>query len=127
MTEASTNYIDGFVFPIMSKHLKEYQAIANQVAAIWKEHGALNYCEYVLDDPTLEGTRSFAEAVNVIEEEVVIFGWVVFPSKEVRDNANAQVPNDSRMTDLVAPLFDPARMIFDAQRMVYGGFRPLIQ
>ena len=75
----------------------------------------------------MEGTRSFVEAMDVKEDEVVVFGWVVFPSKEVRDSANEQVPNDPRMADLVTPLTQPTRLIFDATRMVYGGFQPLVQ
>jgi len=120
------NYIDGFVFPIAKQHLEAYQAIAEQVADIWKEHGALSYQEYLGDDLSLKGTRSFTTAVEAKEDEAVIFGWVVFPSKEVRDLANAKVPEDPRMADIVGPLVDPARVIFDAERMVYGGFKPLV-
>ncbi|MEL6656181.1 MAG: DUF1428 domain-containing protein [Bacteroidota bacterium] len=122
-----TNYIDGFILPIPRQHLEEYQRVAQTVATVWKEYGALTYFEYVGDDLHLEGTRSFAEAVNATADEVIIFGWVVFPSREVRDRANAKVPTDPRMADLVGPLTDPSRMIFDAARMVYGGFRPLVQ
>ena len=120
------NYIDGFVFPIPKAHLETYKKVAEQVAEIWKEYGALAYYEYVGDDLNLEGTRSFAASVDLKEEEVVLFGWVVFESREARDRANAQVPQDSRMNELVGPLIDPDRMIFDAGRMVYGGFKPLV-
>lgn len=121
------NYIDGFVLPLPRVHLDEYKGVAEKVAAIWKEYGALAYFEYVADDLELEGTRSFIEVVDLQEDEVVVFGWVVFPSKEVRDSANKQVPLDSRMEALIAPLTDPTRLIFDAERMVYGGFKPLVQ
>lgn len=120
------NYIDGFILPIAEKHLSEYQAVAEKVAEIWKEYGALAYHEYVGDELSLAGTRSFIEAADLKPDEVVIFGWVVFPSKEVRDKANEQVPQDARMADLVAPLINPDRLIFDAERMVYGGFRQMI-
>jgi len=121
------NYIDGFVLPVPRIHLDEYKAAAEKVAEIWKEYGALEYFEYVGDDLKLEGTRSFVEVVDLKEDEVIVFGWVLFPSKEARDLANKQVPNDPRMAELVAPLTDPERLIFDAERMVYGGFRPLVQ
>ena len=120
------NYIDGFVFPIAKKYLYEYKQIAEQVAEVWKEHGALSYQEYVMDDPHLEGTCSFTTIVEAKEDEAVVFGWVSFHSKEIRDEANAKVPLDPRMGELVAPLVDPAKMVFDAQRMVYGGFKPLV-
>lgn len=121
------NYIDGFIFPLNQDHLEDYKAVAEKVAEIWKEYGALAYFEFVGDELHLEGTRSFADAVELKEGEVVVFGWVVFPSKEVRDAANKQVSNDPRMTTLVAPIIDPERLIFDAGRMVYGGFKSLIQ
>lgn len=120
------NYIDGFVLPVPRIHLDEYKGVAKKVAEIWKEYGALAYFEYLGEDLKLEGTRSFVEVVDLKEDEAVVFGWVVFPSKEIRDSANKQVPNDSRMADLVAPLTNPKRLIFDAKRMVYGGFQSLV-
>jgi uncharacterized protein YbaA (DUF1428 family) len=101
--------------------------VAEKVAEIWKDYGALAYYEYVGEDLRLEGTRSFIEMVDLKEDEVIIFGWVLFPSKEIRDLANNQVPKDPRMAGLIAPLTDPERLIFDAERMVYGGFQSLIQ
>ncbi len=120
-------YIDGFVLPVPRIHLKEYKSVAEKVAEIWKEYGALAYYEYLGEDLRLEGTRSFIEMVDLKDDEVIIFGWVLFPSKEVRDLANQQVPNDPRMGELIAPLTDPETLIFDAERMVYGGFQSLIQ
>jgi len=126
MKANKTNYIDGFVLPIPRIHMDEYKRIAEAIAEVWKEYGAIAYFEYVGDDLQLEGTRSFYEIVDANEDEIIIFGWVVFDSRETRDHANKQVPLDSRMTDLVAPLTDPSKMIFDASRMVYGGFKPLV-
>lgn len=122
-----SDYIDGFVFPIPRIHLNEYRCVAEKVAEIWKEYGALAYYEYVGDDLTLEGTRSFIKTVDAKEDEAIIFGWVIFPSKKIRDLANKQVPTDPRMAELVAPLTNPKRLIFDASRMVYGGFQPLVK
>lgn len=127
MNKSRTNYIDGFILPVPRIHLDEYRSVAEKVAEVWKEYGALAYFEYVGEDLTLEGTRSFIKTVDAKEDEVIVFGWVVFPSKETRDLANKQVPTDPRMTGLVAPLTDPERLIFDASRMVYGGFQSLVQ
>lgn len=121
------NYIDGFVFPVERKHLNEYKSVAEKVAEIWKEYGALAYFEYVGDDLKLEGTRSFAEVVNLKGDEVIIFGWALFPSKEIRDSANKQVPKDPRMAELIKPIIDTKKLIFDASRMIYGGFQSFIQ
>ena len=122
-----TRYIDGFVLPVPRDQLKPYREVVEKVAEIWKEHGALDYSEYVIDDPSLEGTRSFTDAANTKEDEVVIFGWVAFESREARDLANKRVAADPRMTDLINPLTQTSRPIFDAERMVYGGFRSLVQ
>jgi len=121
------NYIDGFVFPIPKNQLDTYRAVAEKVAEIWKEHGALAYNEYVGDDLKLEGTRAFPEFLASTEDEAVVFGWVVFDSKETRDLANQRVATDPRMSDIIAPLTAATNPIFDASRMVYGGFQSLVQ
>lgn len=121
------NYIDGFVFPIAKAHLEEYKTVAEKVAEIWKEYGALAYLEFLGDDLQVEGTASFTKTVEVKENEQLIFGWVVFSSKEIRDEANKKVPQDPRMETLVKPLIDPKKMIFEANRMLYGGFKSFIE
>ena len=121
------NYIDGFVFPIAKAHVEEYKTVAEKVAEIWKEYGALAYLEFLGDDLQVEGTASFTKTVEVKENEQLIFGWVVFPSKEIRDEANKKVPQDPRMETLVKPLLDPEKMIFNANRMLYGGFKSFIE
>ena len=120
------NYIDGFVHPITTDRLDDYRRVAEAVAAIWKEHGALEYREYVCDDPNLEGTLSFPDLMSVSEMETVVFGWVAFASREARDVANKKVAADPRMTTLLAPLVDPSAPVFDAQRMAYAGFASLV-
>ncbi len=116
------DYIDGFVLPVKRDRLDEYGRLAGAVAEIWKEHGALDYREYVGDDMYLEGTRSFTDLVSATENEAIVFGWVVFESREARDLANEKVASDPRMADLV----DPSNSGFDAERMAYAGFRPLV-
>ena len=66
------------LFPVLRDRLEEYQRLAEEVAKIWKEHGALAYFEYVGEDLKLEGTRSFPEAVDARADEAIVFGWVVF-------------------------------------------------
>lgn len=117
------NYIDGFVFPISRNHLNEYKRLSESVAQIWKEHGALDYFEYVGDDMSLEGTRSFTDVVATTENETIVFGWVAFDSRETRDLANEKVAKDSRVVDLI----NSSNSGFDAERMVYGGFQSLVQ
>jgi uncharacterized protein YbaA (DUF1428 family) len=122
-----TQYIDGFVLPVPRDQLTAYAEVVEKVAEIWKEHGALDYSEYVVDDSNSEGTRSFTDVANTEEDEAVIFGWVTFESREARDLANDRVAADPRMPDLIDPLTHMPRPTFDAERMVYGGFRSLVQ
>ena len=122
-----STYIDGFVFPIRRAHLEEYAAVAKKVAHVWQEYGALAYHEYLGDELQLEGTRSFLDLVEAKADEVVIFGWMIFPSKAVRDLAFQQVSTDPRMKAQEGPLMDPTKRIFDASRMFFGGFQPLLQ
>ena len=116
------NYIDGFIFPIPRDRLSEYKRLVEQVAEIWKEYGALDYREYVGDDMELAGTRSFTDLVASTKDEAIVFGWVVFESREARDVANEKVFADPRMAGLI----DSSDSGFDAQRMAYGGFLPLV-
>ena len=117
------HYIDGFVLPIAREHLDEYKRVVEAAAEIWKEHGALDYWEYVGDDMKLEGTRSFTDLVAATEGETIVFGWVVFDSREARDLANEKVAADPRMADLI----DPSNPVFDVERMAYGGFQSLVR
>ena len=119
-------YIDAFAFPIAEEHVVEYQKVAQQVAEIWLEHGALTYQEFVGDELQMPGIRSFNDALNLEEGETVVFGWASFVSKKQRNEANKKVRMDSRMGPLVGPLMDPSRLIFDAKRMVFGGFKHLV-
>jgi uncharacterized protein YbaA (DUF1428 family) len=117
------HYIDGFVLPIPRNRLNEYKRVVEAVAEIWKEHGALDYREFVGDDLNLEGTLSFTDLVAATEEETIVFGWVVFDSREARDLANEKVAVDPRMADLI----DSSNSGFDAKRMAYGGFQSLVR
>ena len=117
-----SHYIDGFAFPIASSRMDDYKLLAEAVAEIWKEHGAINYLEYVGDDMNLEGTRSFTDLVAATENEVVVFGWVVFESRQARDLAMEKVAADPRMAELLTT----SDSGFDPSRMVYGGFKALV-
>lgn len=121
------NYIDGFVLPVPRDRVDEYKRVAEAVAEVYKEHGAVDYLEYVGDDMNREGTRSFHDFVGSTEDEAIVFGWVIFESREARDLVNEKVEADPRMADLVAPLIDSSNPVFDAKRMAYGGFQSLVR
>ena len=117
------DYIDGFVLPVSRDRLDEYKRLVEAVAEIWKQHGALDYREYVGDDLILEGTRSFTDLAAATESEAIVFGWVVFESRRARDLANKKVAADPRMADLI----NSSNSGFDAERMAYGGFRSFVR
>ncbi len=117
------NYIDGFVLPVSRDRLDEYKLLVKAAADIWKEHGALEYREYVGDDLIRDGTRSFTDLAAATDGEVIVFGWVEFDSRTARDLANDKVAADPRMADLIKS----SNSGFDAERMAYGGFRSLVQ
>lgn len=122
-----SNYIDGFALPVPTKHLEEYKQVSAAVAKIIIEHGALSYHEFVADNTNMDGVRSFANLVEAKEEEAVLFGWIEFETKEARDKVNQLTASDPRMKALVDPLTKPDRLIFDASRMVYGGFESFVE
>ena len=117
------NYIDGFVLPVLRDRLDEYKLLVEGAADIWKEHGALEYREYVGDDLIRDGTRSFTDLAAATDREVIVFGWVEFESRAARDLANDKVAADPRMADLIKS----SNSGFDAERMAYGGFQSLVQ
>ena len=117
------NYIDGYVLPVSLARLDEYKRLVEAAADIWKEHGAIDYREYIGDDLIRDGTRSFTDLAAAADGEVIVFGWVEFESRAARDLANDKVAADPRMADLV----QSSNSGFDAARMAYGGFRPLLR
>lgn len=117
------NYIDGFVLPIPRDRLDDYTRLVETVAEIWIEHGAIDYREYVGDDLSFQGTGSFTELVGATDGEVILFGWVEFASRKVRDFANEKVASDPRMAELM----EASDSGFDAKRMAYGGFQSFVR
>lgn len=116
------HYVDGFVLAVPRNRLEDYRRLVEEVAEIWREHGALDYREYLGDDLKLEGTRSFTDVIAASDRDAVVFGWVEFESREARDLANRKVAADPRMAELV----ESSSSGFNAERMAYGGFQLLV-
>ena len=115
-------YVDGFVIPMPRKNLAAYRRLARLGARIWREHGALEYRECVGDDLVVKGVVPFPRLVRLKRGETVLFSWIVFKSRAHRDRVNARVMKDPRMTGM-----DFKEMPFDVKRMVYGGFKVLVE
>lgn len=116
-------YVDGFVVPVPRDKVDAYREHSARCGQVWKEHGALAYVECVADDVKSGKLTSFPQAVDLKEDEVVVFSWISYPSRAVRDACNDKVMADARMADMEAEM----RAIFDGRRMIYGGFQTLVE
>jgi len=117
------HYVDGFVVPVPTSKLDAYRQLAERVGKLWIEHGALQLWECVGDDVKPGKVTSFPQAVQLKDDETVIFSWIVFASREDRDRINAKVMDDPRMKDMM----DPKTMPFDGMRMFWGGFKTVVE
>ena len=121
-------YIDGFVIPIVPENIAEYERVATLCSSIWKEHGALEYIEAVGDDLAAHSPdgRGSAEIFGTKPGETLIFAYIVYESRERRDAVNAKVFADPRMKEICPGQNPDAKLSFDPQRMMYGGFRVIV-
>jgi uncharacterized protein YbaA (DUF1428 family) len=115
-------YVDGFILPVPVKNLRAYRRMAQLAGKVWREHGALDYREFVADDVKVGKWTSFPRSVKLKRGETVVFSWIVYKSRDHRDRVNAKVMKDKRL----AKMMDPKAMPFDAKRMIYGGFKIIV-
>ena len=117
------HYIDGFVVPVPKRKLAAYKKMSLRAAKVWKEYGALEYVESVADDVKWGKRTSFPRSVKMKRPaETVVFAYIVYASRSQRDRINKKVMGDPRLADMM----DIKTLPFDARRMIYGGFRTLI-
>lgn len=118
-------YVDGFVIAVPEGNLDAYREMAEQGAKIWKQYGALEYFECSGDDlyPEQAGIK-FPDMIKAGPGETVIFSFIVFESRQHRDEVNAKVMKDPSMTD---PQNMNKPMPFDPKRMAYGGFKVIVE
>jgi uncharacterized protein YbaA (DUF1428 family) len=115
-------YVDGYVLPVPKRNLETYRRIAAKAGRIWREHGALEYRECVGDDLEPQWGARFPRMLRLKPGETVIFSWIVFRSRAHRDRVNAKVMEDPRL----ASTMEGKSMPFDMKRMLYGGFKTLV-
>jgi uncharacterized protein YbaA (DUF1428 family) len=115
-------YVDGFVLPVPKRKLQAYVHMSRKAGRVWREHGAVEYIECAGDDLKVKFGKSFTRTVRAKPGETVVFSWIVFKSRAHRDRVNAKVMKDPRL----AAMMDPKAMPFDMKRMVYGGFKVLV-
>jgi uncharacterized protein YbaA (DUF1428 family) len=114
------NYVDGFVAAVPTANREKYRKHAEKAAAVFKEHGALTVVECWGDDVPEGKVTSFPMAVKRQADETVVFSWITWPSRQVRDDAWKKVMADPRLQPDTNP------MPFDGKRLIYGGFEPIV-
>jgi uncharacterized protein YbaA (DUF1428 family) len=113
-------YVDGFVVAVLTTNRETYRKFAESAAVVFKENGALNVVECWGDDVPEGKLTSFPMAVKRNDDETVVFSWVVWPSRQVRDEGMKAVMADPRSQP------DANAMPFDGKRMIYGGFEVIV-
>jgi len=113
-------YVDGFVAAVPTANREAYRHHAEAAAAVFKEHGALKLVECWGDDVPDGKVTSFPMAVKRKEDETVVFSWILWPSRAVRDEGMKKVMADPRLKPDVNP------MPFDGQRLIFGGFEMIV-
>jgi uncharacterized protein YbaA (DUF1428 family) len=117
------HYIDGYVIPIPKKNINAYRRLAQKAMKVWRDHGALDYKECVGDDLNVKMGLPFPRWIKTKPAETVLFSWIVYKSRAHRDRVNAKVMKDPRL----AKMMDPKAMPFDVKRMMYGGFKAIVE
>ena len=115
-------YVDGFVVPLPKDNIEKYRDVATTCGKIWREYGALEYHECIADDVKPGKLTSFPQSVMLEPNEVAVFSWIVYESRAHRDQVNAKVMADPRMKEIMGPETLP----FDGKRMIYGGFKSVV-
>jgi uncharacterized protein YbaA (DUF1428 family) len=116
-------YVDGFVVPVPKRNLKAYRSMARKAGKVWRDHGALEFRECVADDVKVGKWTSFPRSVKLKGNETVLFSYIVYKSRKDRDRVLKKVMSDKRL----AKMMNPKAMPFDAKRMIYGGFKPIVE
>jgi uncharacterized protein YbaA (DUF1428 family) len=122
MKEISMPYVDGFIVPVPKKNLDAYKKLAKKAAKVWRDHGAIDYQEFVADDVTPGKLTSFPRSVKLKPDETVVFSWIAYKNRAHRDRVNKNVMKDPR----IAAMGNMKDMPFDGKRMIYGGFKLLV-
>ena len=116
------HYIDGFVIPVPKKNVNVYRRMAQKAGKVWRDHGALEFRECVGDDLNIKMGKPFPRGIKTKRGETVLFSYIVFKSRAHRDRVNARVMKDPRL----AKMMGSKAMPFDVKRMMYGGFKTIV-
>ena len=112
-------YVDGFVLPVAKRNIAAYRRMAQTAGKVWRDHGALDYKECVGDDLNVKMGMPFPRGIRSKTGETIVFAYIVYKSRTHRDKVNAKVMKDPRLKM-------PKSMPFDVKRMLYGGFKVIV-
>ena len=118
--EGKMGYTDGYLVPCPKENREAYRDVAVKVAPLFKEYGATRVVEAWGDDVPDGKVTDYRMAVKATDDENVLFSWVEWPSKQVRDEGWKKMMEDDRMKP------DGQQQPFDGKRMIYGGFEPIL-
>ena len=107
-------YVDGFVRPVPNGNREKYRAASAKMWPLFKEFGAIRQVECWGDDVPDGKVTDFRRAVQAEEGETIVFAWIEYPSKDVRNEVMRRMMEDPRMANMEMP--------FDGKRMIFGGF-----
>src|ERR1700730_13692507 len=113
------SYIDGFVAAVPLATKQAYLAHVHEAARLFKDHGATRMVENWGDDVPQGKITDFHRSVRKKDDEAVLFSWIEWPSREARDTGMNALMQDERMKTLKMP--------FDGQRLIFGGFSPIVE
>ena len=116
--DGTTGYTDGYLLPVPEAKREEYRAMAQDMAGKFKEWGALRVVEAWGDDVPEGKVTDYQRAVKAEAGEGIVYSYVEWPDKQVRDAAWAKMMADESMKDQPMP--------FDGKRMFWGGFKPIL-
>ena len=114
-------YVDGFVAAVPTANREKFKKHAEETATIFKNNGALKVVECWGDDVPEGQVTSFSMAVKRKADETVVFSWIIWPSREVRDKGMEVLMADPRLQPDTNP------MPFDGKRKIFGGFVPIVE
>ena len=97
--------------------------MALKAAKVWRDHGALEVVECLADDVKKGKWTSFPRSVKLKPGEVVVFSYIVYKSRKDRDRVMGKVMKDPRLADMM----NPKEMPFDGKRMIWGGFKTIVE
>jgi len=115
-------YVDGFVIPVPKKNVQAYRRMAQKAGKVWIEFGALEFRECAIDDAKADKMVPFGRAAKAKPSETVFFSWIVYKSRADRQRIMKKVMKDKR----IMAMMNPDGMPFDPRRMVYGGFKVMV-